>query len=285
MKIELVKLLAPLDRLVYWIRERESILVKKENGSPPPWTDDEILQSYRFTNVRRIDDRVSRWLLNNWYITPNYGHKNMLLACSLARYFNVPGALEEVGFPKKWEPDRIKRVLRARKARGETIFNGAYMVRGVEGIDKTEMVISMICQPLYDSPPLIDPSSMQKSVEALLPYWGFSNFMAGQVMADLRWATPGSWRDRKDWAPIGPGSARGMNRLMGRSPDTVLKQDQFLRELRELIRIGTKYLPSSILQRGGMEAMDWQNVCCESDKYTRTLFGEGKPKQKYPGGQ
>ena len=44
MNIKDVVKLSPLDRLLYWIKERESIRLKKEAGEPKPWTDDEILR-------------------------------------------------------------------------------------------------------------------------------------------------------------------------------------------------------------------------------------------------
>jgi len=46
MKIQDVAKLSPQERLVYWIREREAIRLKKEAGQPRPWTDDEILDTY-----------------------------------------------------------------------------------------------------------------------------------------------------------------------------------------------------------------------------------------------
>jgi len=272
--------MTPMERFVYFIRERESIRLKKEAGKPKPWTDDPILQRYRFCNVRRMDDKVSRWLLENWY-KPNYEHKNMLVACVMARHFNNPAALEKVGFPKKWQPERIKRVLRNRKASGKTIFNGAYMVRGIETADKTEMVIDRVCQPLVDNPPTIDPSSMQNTVEALLPYWGLSYFMAGQVVADLRWATPGTWADRKSWAAIGPGSKRGFNRLRDMPLAAPVFVDVWTVELQYLIKQCRQALSRSITRR--LEAIDYQNCLCEFDKYERTRLGEGRPKQMYPG--
>ena len=280
MLIEQVKSLSPLGRLLYWIEERESIRQKKESGEPKPWTDDTILQTYKFTCIRRMNDRVSKWLMEHWY-KPNFNHKNMLVACALARHFNLPAALKEIGFPKVWNPVRIKRLLRAKKARGENIFSGAYMVRGVETVDKTEMVVTKVCQPLVDNPPKIDTNSMQRSVEALLPYWGFSSFMAGQVIADMRWAVKGNWADAKTWAPIGPGSLRGMNRLHSRPTKQPLKQEQFLVELQELIKMCQKKLPKSITQR--LEAIDYQNCCCEYTGYEKVLWGEGRKKQRYPG--
>src|SRR3990167_2469498 len=40
--------------------ERERIRVKKERGDLPPWTEDPTLRKFRFCNVWRQDDRVSR---------------------------------------------------------------------------------------------------------------------------------------------------------------------------------------------------------------------------------
>ena len=42
-----------LDRYFYWQEERESIRRKKENGLPAPWTDDPILQEFKFCQVYR----------------------------------------------------------------------------------------------------------------------------------------------------------------------------------------------------------------------------------------
>lgn len=278
MKTTEVLKLSPFDRLRYWITERESIRLKKEAGEPPPWTDDPILQTYRFCNVRRMDDKVSRWLLENWY-GPHRNHPMMLVNAALARHFNLPAALNAIGFQERWQPERIKSTIRAMKANGENVFNGAYMVRGIGTADKTEMVVDMVCAPLVVNRPKIDGSTMERAVEALLPYWGFSTFMAGQVVADLRWGISGSWKDRHDWAPIGPGSLRGMNRLHGRELTQPLKQDQFTEELGNLMERLDVGLHSSITSR--MEAIDFQNCLCEFDKYTRALLGEGRPKQLY----
>lgn len=277
MKIADVKKLTPLERFIYWVRERESIRLKKEAGEPPPWTDDEILQRYRFCNVRRMDDKVSQWLLKNWY-EPYFDHPNMLVAVVMARHFNLPSALEAVGFPVRWRPDYIKATLRGIKAKGGRIFNGAYMVRGIGEVDKTEMVVTKVCQPLVNNPPKLDPDSLKNSWEALLPCWGLSSFMAGQVVADLRWAITGKWADASVWAPLGPGSKRGMNRLHERPPKQPLSQEQFLEELLALKEQVNKRTPA-IAKR--LELGDLQSVCCEGDKYVRALLGEGKPKQLY----
>jgi hypothetical protein len=277
MSLASIKALNPFERVVYFIKERESIRLKKGCGDAWPWTDDPILRNYRFCNVRRMDDKVSRWLFNNWYV-PYVDHPNLLVAATMARHFNTPEALEEVGFPDTWRPKEIKAKLRAMKAKGCRIFNGAYMVRGIGTTDKTEMVIDYVCQPLVDEPPKLDTTSMQRSVEALLPYWGMGDFIAGQIIGDLRWALSGTWEDKQCWAAIGPGSRKGINLLLNRPIKAPMGQKEFEKHLTELIKDLITQIPG-IMQR--LEAIDIQNCCCEFFKYTKALTGVGKPKQRY----
>lgn len=284
MKISEVKKLSPLERLLYWIQERESIRLKKEAGEKPPWTDDEILQSYRFCNVRRMDDKVSKWLLENWY-QPFFNHRNILPACALARFINLPDSLKPLTslIFRKGEPDweNIKSCLRERKREGCNIFNAAYVVRGNDGSDKVSSVVDYFVKPLVDNKVGYYSNSMQLTCEGLQEQYGFGSFMAGQVTADLRWAAAGEWEDKFDWAPIGPGSKKGMNYLHGRPAKAPLSQEKFLKELWEFIEICEEFLPDSITSR--LECIDYQNCFCESFKYEKTLRGEGKPKQLYPG--
>lgn len=269
-----------LDRLVYWIEERYNIYLQHKAGKPKPWTTDPILQSYRFCNVRRMDDRVSQWLWNNWY-KPYFNHPHMLPAIVLARFINLPSSLEVVGFPARWNRGVIKRRLYSVRNRGWNVFNSAYMVRGNDGSDKIASVVDFNVHHFYTNPPELNTSSMQRCWEAIVPRYGMGSFMAGQVVADLRWAISGTWRDRRKWAPMGPGSRRGLNRLLGRGLRQPMKQDEFLKELRALVDHLKKRLPSRITRR--MEMIDWQNCLCEFDKYERVRLGQGRPKSRYPG--
>lgn len=290
MKIEQVKELDPYDQFLYWITEREAIRKKKEANKPKPWTDDEILQSYRFCNVRRMDDTVSMWLYDNWY-EPNYNDENMLIACALGRLFNQPSTLKVLGFPHHWNDsvaDMSKEVLHTMKDRGERIFNAAYIV-STNGLrmDKIDYVFDRVLQPIalnsldYGMDDIIDRSSVKNTVKNLCGFNGISSFMAGQITADLRWAVDGGWEDAKTWAAKGPGSSRGMNRLMERPTIASLSQKNFERSLTSLITVCRMKLPKGIMRR--LEAIDIQNCLCEYDKYIRALKEEGRPKRKYPG--
>lgn len=50
------------NKLVWFIKERESIRIKKESNQPRPWTEDEVLHRTKFTNIFRQDDRVSKFI-------------------------------------------------------------------------------------------------------------------------------------------------------------------------------------------------------------------------------
>lgn len=285
MLISQVKKLSPLERCLYFIRERESIRLKKDAGEPKPWSQNTILQNYRFCNIRRMDDKVSKWLYNNWY-QPNFDHIRIIWACGLARFINKPDSLAEIyGIVFEMESRQatlereIKAKLRQYRDKGNTVFNGAYMVRGNDGEDKISSVVDYYCKPLFDL--AIDSTSMEETHLLLQTCYGMGSFMAGQVVADLRWAMEGKWQDRNSWAPIGPGSKRGMNRLLGLDIKSAMNQQEFNVQLLQFIEQCNGCLPSSITDR--MEAIDYQNCLCEFDKMERTLFDNRHPKQKYPG--
>lgn len=269
-----------LSLLKHWIKERHQIYLKRRAGKPKPWTTDEILLDYKFCNPIRMNDRVSKWLMDNWY-APYRDHPNMLLACTLARQINTPDSLSEIGFPVVWRPELVQKKLEGRQRRGLKTYSAAYMItanfgtRGREKETKPSQTVWRVCQPIYESG-RVDTNSMQKTWESLLHFQGFSSFIAGQVVADLRWALTGKWADKNTWAPMGPGSQRGLNRLYNRSIDHKLNQDEFLKELREMAPLMRKVLPS-------LEMMDCQNCLCEYDKYCRLLNGEGQVRSRYPG--
>ena len=49
----------------YWrfAAERQHVFFRRLKRLPPPWTDDPILLTYKFTNAYRASDRVSQYLI------------------------------------------------------------------------------------------------------------------------------------------------------------------------------------------------------------------------------
>ena len=103
--------------------------------------------------------------------------------------------------------------------------------------------------------------------------------MAGQIVDDWSW-TPllSDASDTNLWAPQGPGSVRGFNRLKGLPLKTRHKEEEWCQQL-QIWRKGIIDVLGSEYE--SMDLMSCQNTLCELDKYLRTKNGEGRPRSKY----
>jgi hypothetical protein len=221
----------------------------------------------------------------------------MWFAMIVARLFNWPPTLEEICFPQITFPElkeKWRRNLKAlRDDQGAKIFTGAYLVStNVVSMDKIDYILDRVLTPIWENGRAPSHSHFygkdgvsDHMTESLESYWthlrqfdGLGSFMAGQVIADLKFTS--DLKDAPDWwtwAPLGPGSIRGLNRIHGRPLEKGLRQDQGLKEM-------------LVLQDLLIKELDWklpvhnvQNCCCEFDKMIRVKNGEGRPRSLYPG--
>ena len=104
--------------------------------------------------------------------------------------------------------------------------------------------------------------------------------MAAQVVADMKYVKPLlNARDWKTFAAPGPGSKRGLNRVLGRPVDAPWRNDDVW--LEQLLLFRTKIEP--MFDDAGLDlshAQDTQNMLCEVDKYDRARGGE-RLKRRY----
>lgn len=292
-----------LDEWAYWITEREKIRVRKEKDAGqkgPPYHKDPVMANTRWCNVRRMDDRVSLWLLDNWYpgddiINP----KSALLAGLLGRMINQPETLAYItgGEPfTRFDYDRYLERMYEVKASGKPVFTGAYIINGASGGPKIEQVLGAIRRAAErigadkQARCYVNRASMQATAESLHELPGVGSFIAGQVVADLRHVLEGSWGDKMTWAPVGPGSSRGMKYLLGQisavgtaGRGNDMGQKEFLSNLRKLIRVAREHPKvGPIFEERELEAQDIQSSLCELGKYIRIKYKAGRAKNPYP---
>jgi hypothetical protein len=79
----------------YWhlAAERQRIFERRVAGASPPWTEDEILARYKFTNPWRASDRVSQFLIGEVIYGAeglDLGDEDVLLRIVLFRLFSRP---------------------------------------------------------------------------------------------------------------------------------------------------------------------------------------------------
>ena len=72
----------------YFACERQNIFWKKQQGLQAPWTDDKILQEYKFCNSYRVNDRVSQYLIKNVIYNKKYNYDDTLFRIILFKLFN-----------------------------------------------------------------------------------------------------------------------------------------------------------------------------------------------------
>lgn len=273
-----------LDRLVYFITARHNIHVSRVVGLGKPWTDDPILQNYRFCNVYRELDTVSKWVNDNWR-APNADDPDLWFAMAVARWVNWPDTLEQVGYPIPWDPRNFVRVLARRKALKQKVWTGAYMI-GTQGNakDKPLFIAEDVLSPLWKRREALRPQPGMTLDEFARPIINTKNqgtFMVGQIVADIKYVGP--LLDAPDWmtwAVSGPGSRRGLNRILGRDLRKGWNEKEFLNELNALQDRVNPRLPPTWQ---ALHAQDLQNCLCEFDKYERVRLGEGRPRSLYPG--
>lgn len=292
----LVKLRAKtsFERFVYYINERYRIRTRRLDGAPWPWTDDPILQTYKFTNVKREWDAMSQWVIANWY-KPHGDHPNVGPAAAFARFFNHIPTLEAVGFPEgdllPWLV-RAQRLLLQRREHGIQVFTGAYIISAAgsdRGTTKIDTVITNYLRPVFRTPLLmanrvgegdgVQVKAMDLHNE-LFKHAGWGHFMTQEVICDLMFThvlrrAP----DRKMYAMAGPGALRGLCRVLGLVKDTKIKPMQ-AREMMLLLYDRTvNRVPLDL--RARWTAHDVEFNLCEFDKYERTLLNQSTPKARY----
>lgn len=271
-------------------RERYMMKLRRED---PTWpaevlTEDYILQNFRFCNVFREDDKVTTWFREN-VREPHAGRSRISFECALFRFFNTISTGEillRAGLFDAWDGDDAREVLKDQRP----LITGAYMIKTPLRKPKLEGLIEIL-DPIWDGHHEIDYvaatfGTLQSVHEFLLGYRWVGPFMAYQIVSDLRFTDVLSdAEDINTWASLGPGSARGVGRVLYEDPNRLTAGNPrhekialgAMQELLELSR-SEEYWPE---QWPEWEMSTVQHWLCEFDKYERTRLGEGTPKQRY----
>ena len=280
-----------------YLKEREVIRLNKEAGDLFPWTEDEILQKYKFTNVRRENDTVSKELITRFY-TPHFNDdpKTILMNCALFRYFGTWEFAAAVGWQEydTFDFEFIKDTAADRLAHKERTFTGAYVITN-QGISapKQEVVVDIFLKGLHEvAEDIVAVSNVfqewQETAKVMRKIKGFggSGFMTKEILIDTTYT--GFWDDKEgtgslpsdwyDWTPIGPGALRGAARLLGDDSAKPVKEYSAFDVIMEAFGHQSTYWPSNY---GLLSPTDIQFGMCEFDKYERVRLGQGRPRSRY----
>lgn len=272
---------------------RELVRRAKEMGAPPPWTQDPILQKYRFCNVYREDDKVTRWVRQ--HITEKRYSDYFLAALILARWFNRISTMERLVldgedlYGANYSADKV----RARLEGVAPIVTAAYVIKTPNGMNKLDGLLWA-----YDKvrPATFDiaysmlrdqvPWTLERATKTLAEYPYLGPFMAYEIVTDLRHSrllmeAP----DILTWANPGPGCARGLSRMVSDDPNTFSRSSKKDVETMMTLMQNLLYFANKENLRPDpnrpWEMREVEHTLCEFDKYERVRLGEGEPKQLY----
>lgn len=277
-----------IDKLMYWIEERERIRIKKEAGQPKPWTDDPVFQRTYFCNVRREHDKVTWWIRNYYseYIDHPMFEYNMILA----RFLNWPDTLRNIGFYGEHDPHKLEFVLGELAEKGK-IWGNAYVIttHGMK-MPKAHYLAYHVLEGTYQARRELQSAcrgigtpTCQIAYAALLRLEGLGSFLAAQVVADLKNTEGHPLRKADDWLTFvapGPGSIKGASwfhygGIGGVTASTFWPHFKLIR------RAVNERWPDDMAP---ICNQDLQNCLCEFDKYCRVSSGTGRSKRGYNGG-
>lgn len=270
--------------LFKFMEERHSIYERKELGYPKPWTNDEILQNYKFCNVYRELDTQTIWFAENWR-TPNEDDPDLWFASLVFRFINWHETAEQLGYPVPWKSIKFLNTLKNRKIKGEKVYSGAYIISTHGSKEPKHIYLMKILSEIWKKREKLrykENELLEDFHSRLMDCYGVGSFLAAQVIADVKYA--GELKKAKDWwtfAAPGPGSLRGMNRVFNSPTNRSFPKDTWYKNLRKLHEdIFYKIEEAEMVP---IHAQDLQNCLCEFDKYERVRLGEGRPRSKYKG--
>lgn len=268
-------------QMVYWITERNRIRKKKEAGEPKPWTRETVMQDTYFCNVNREDDRVTKWIRENWRYEDN---QYFDFAMIVARIFNLPDTLRMFGQPTSdligWL-ENAEKVLQYKHDKGKKIWNGAYIIStNGRKIDKRTHCIQLL-EKVAEAPQIThNCQTLKEAHTELMKVNGLASFLAAQVVADLKNSEGHPLQSAPDWwtfSAFGPGSLRGLEWFW----EEKITPKNYHEKILGAYELLEYELTEEVLEVLCMQNL--QNCFCEYDKFMRVDSGTGRSKRKYDG--
>lgn len=272
----------------YFACERQNIFLKKKNGEPAPWTNDEILQEFKFCNSYRVNDRVSQYLLKNViYNGKKYTDADMIFRIILFKLFNKESTWEllenEIGdiTLSSFDFNKYSQILENAINNGQKIYNDAYIscANKAFGYDRKHenhlaLLEKMFLKDHIDTK-IINSKNMEEAFNIIKSYPLIGNFMAYQLITDINYSNVVNFSEM-EFTVAGPGSERGIKKCFistgGLSKEEIIKY-MCKNQEKEFKRLGLDFKP---IGNRLLQLIDCQNIFCELDKYCRQAVPELK---------
>lgn len=270
----------------YWkfAAERQEVFFNRLYGQDYPWTDDEIIRKYKFTNAYRASDRVSQYLIRNViYKNDFYTPEDQCFRIIFFKLFNrietweyIEDAVGEITY-STYNYERYNQLLMDRISAREAIYSAAYIMpsgKSCFGCEKKHQNNLKLLEYMMESglpQKIAKAKSLKELYETLLSYPTLGTFLAFQFAIDINYSELCDFSEMS-FVVAGPGAKNGIRKCFGNIEGY---------NYEDLIRYVTERQSEEFENRGlhfkslfgrELQLIDCQNLFCETDKYARVLY-------------
>jgi hypothetical protein len=268
---------------IYWTfaAERHRVFESRISGNPGPWTDDRILNTFKFCNVYRAADRVSQYLIREICYADDTEAADRAFQIVAFRMFSNNQTWDTLKLILGGNPTladlrdgSFETALSRVKDLNGRLYTGAFILCATDAyghsakhLNHVELFKDMflrqsLAEKIQSAPSLAQVYDLVHG----FPLMG--DFMSYQIAIDLNYSELTNFSEN-DFTQPGPGALRGIKKVFtdtgAMSPSDVImwmvdhQDDEFER----------LDLPFNGLWGRSIHAIDAQNLFCEVDKYCR----------------
>lgn len=290
-----------LDTFWRFVYKRQEVWYRRfVKKASPPWSDDPILQSVRFTNVYRELDPGTQFAVREILEQPiSVGDK--VFNIMIYRLIGREETFARIGLQRVslFNPSSLRSKLKLiRDVENKPPFSDAYIVSSYvqmgshDKIDNVTQIFSDLASnfgKFLDR--LMTAPSAESAFETVRSPYGYGTFLAYQILVDLLYPLRSNGGkailpfSQDDWAIAGPGAVRGLSALL--NPTVKIDSLEAMRWLHgnqetEFPRLGLefRYLTDGAGRRREISLSNIENCLCEFGKYINASEG-GKVRRKF----
>ncbi|EKE29562.1 MAG: hypothetical protein ACD_2C00147G0001 [uncultured bacterium (gcode 4)] len=283
-----------LQLFYFFISDRHNIYKKKNILElPPPWSDNQILKEFKFTNVFRDLDPGTKYVIES--IIPKVQDiQDLIFNAIIYRLYNKIATFEQVWIQnvKNFDRGEFEKKLREIKDSGEKVFTNAFIVSGYsfvasewDKVARTSRIIDDISKTIPSlSGEIEENKSSEFTFRAIkdLPWIG--DFLAYQICVDMGYARKELY-DEDAHVVAGPGCRRWLDRIFESRGEH--KYEDCISWLvdNQDAEFGKLWIDPDILfedrEVRRLNLMAVENCLCEFSKYMKALNWEGRPRNRY----
>lgn len=274
---------------IYWYfaSERQRVFERRVAGEPDPWTQDPVLQRFKFCNVFRAADRVSQYLIRHvTYHGESCSAEDRLFQIVAFRFFSrietwraIRRFLGRYPTLRELANGSFTDALEYARRTNGGLYTGAFILCAnnaygqlLKHLNHVELLRHMFLREQLGNQ-LLTARSLRDIYQLLHAYPLMGDFMSYQIAIDLNYSNLINFSEN-DFTQPGPGALRGIRKVFQTLGDYSPAEAILWMVERQEVEFARLGLQFNGLWGRPLQAIDCQGLFCETDKYCREVAPE-----------